>query len=151
MKTLAELKDQNEIFQRLADVRPDSVRKWGRMSVNQMICHLSDSYQAGMGEKPVSPATTLVPRGLMRWLALYAPMRWPKGVPTRPEMEANKGGTRPLEFERDRADLIAVIQRFCDVKRENWAAHPMFGRISGADWLRWGYLHADHHLRQFGC
>ena len=28
--------------------------------------------------------------------------------------------------------------------------HPMFGPMSAADWMRWGYLHADHHLRQFG-
>jgi hypothetical protein len=28
--------------------------------------------------------------------------------------------------------------------------HPIFGRITRAEWLRWGYLHADHHLRQFG-
>jgi len=27
----------------------------------------------------------------------------------------------------------------------------MFGRLSDAAWLRWGYLHMDHHLRQFGA
>jgi len=151
MKTLAELKDRNEIFERLSSVRPDSVRKWGRMSVNQMLCHLRDSYQAGMGEKAVSCAPSLLPRGVVKWLALYAPLRWPKGVPTRPEMDATKGGTLPVEFERDRADLIAVIRQFCDTKRATWGTHPMFGRISVADWQRWGYLHADHHLRQFGC
>jgi prephenate dehydrogenase len=29
-------------------------------------------------------------------------------------------------------------------------SHPMFGPMSPEDWMRWGYLHADHHLRQFG-
>jgi hypothetical protein len=29
-------------------------------------------------------------------------------------------------------------------------SHPMFGKMSAKDWMRWGYLHADHHLRQFG-
>jgi hypothetical protein len=33
----------------------------------------------------------------------------------------------------------------------DWPAHPIFGRMSRAAWLRWGYLHADHHLRQFGA
>jgi hypothetical protein len=28
--------------------------------------------------------------------------------------------------------------------------HPIFGPMSAAAWMRWGYLHADHHLRQFG-
>jgi hypothetical protein len=26
----------------------------------------------------------------------------------------------------------------------------VFGRMSQAAWLRWAYLHMDHHLRQFG-
>jgi hypothetical protein len=32
----------------------------------------------------------------------------------------------------------------------NWPVHPIFGRMSHREWLRWAYLHADHHLRQFG-
>jgi hypothetical protein len=31
-----------------------------------------------------------------------------------------------------------------------WPPHPLFGPMSRAAWLRWGYLHLDHHLRQFG-
>lgn len=34
-----------------------------------------------------------------------------------------------------------------DVRR---AAHSMFGVMTPADWLIWGYPHTDHHLRQFG-
>jgi hypothetical protein len=30
-------------------------------------------------------------------------------------------------------------------------SHPIFGAMSAGDWLRWGYLHMDHHLRQFGA
>ena len=25
-----------------------------------------------------------------------------------------------------------------------------WGKMTAGDWMRWGYLHADHHLRQFG-
>ena len=32
-----------------------------------------------------------------------------------------------------------------------WPAHPIFGRMSRGAWLRWAYLHMDHHLRQFGA
>jgi hypothetical protein len=151
MKTLAELKDRNEILERLARVRPDSARKWGRMTASQMICHLSDSYEAAMGEKPVSMVASPLPRVLVKWIALYAPFHWPQGVPTRPEMDQNIGGTQPVDFDQDRAKLTTMIERFCDPGRESWGVHPMFGHISAKDWLRWGYLHADHHLRQFGC
>jgi hypothetical protein len=29
--------------------------------------------------------------------------------------------------------------------------HPIFGPMSRSAWLRWAYLHMDHHLRQFSC
>jgi hypothetical protein len=29
--------------------------------------------------------------------------------------------------------------------------HPIFGPLSYPQWMRWGYLHCDHHLRQFGA
>jgi hypothetical protein len=29
-------------------------------------------------------------------------------------------------------------------------AHRVFGLMTVADWQRWAYKHADHHLRQFG-
>jgi hypothetical protein len=32
-----------------------------------------------------------------------------------------------------------------------WHTHPLLGTMSNAAWLRWGYLHVDHHLRQFGA
>ena len=87
----------------------------------------------------------------MKWVALYVPFPWPKGVPTRPEMEQGVGGTPPGDFGRDRANLESVIQSFSDPNRQfQWQPHPIFGKMSETEWMRWGYLHADHHLRQFG-
>ena len=31
-----------------------------------------------------------------------------------------------------------------------WPRHAIFGAMTASDWMRWGFLHADHHLRQFG-
>jgi hypothetical protein len=27
----------------------------------------------------------------------------------------------------------------------------MMGSLTHGQWMRWGYRHTDHHLRQFGC
>jgi hypothetical protein len=86
----------------------------------------------------------------MKWLALQAPMKWPKGVPTRPEVEQGVAGTAPTEFEKDRAGLLAVVARFRADLFDQSVSHPIFGSMSAEEWMRWGYLHADHHLRQFG-
>jgi hypothetical protein len=87
----------------------------------------------------------------MKYVALQVPMRWPKNVPTLPEMEQGVGGTCPSDFETDRKSLMQTLNRFCvpDPGLGKYP-HPMFGMMSVDEWLRWGYLHCDHHFRQFG-
>jgi hypothetical protein len=152
MKTLARPRDQAEIRRRLRDVRPESVGRWGRMSAHQMVCHLSDSFRLAIGQKPVSPATSLLQRTIVKWIALYLPVAWPPGIPTRPEIDQCVGGTRPADFEADVAELEALMELFtAPTKSFEWQLHPVFGRLSEAAWLRWAYVHMDHHLRQFGA
>jgi hypothetical protein len=123
------------------------------MSAHQMICHLSDSFAMAMGHKPVSHATSLLQRTIVKWVALYLPLRWPGGrILTRPEIDQELGGTRPVDFAADVAQVEALMEVFTAPTRTfEWPWHPIFGRMSEGDWLRWGYLHTDHHLRQFGA
>lgn len=141
-----------EILARLDRIRPNTSRCWGRMTAPQMICHLSDSFLSVMGEIPVSPAHSLFWRA-MKWGALYAPGHWPKGVPTRPELDQAAGaGTSPGAFDADIRSLISTIERFMTNPRDvTLQPHPMFGSMTDSQWMRWGYLHTDHHLRQFGA
>jgi hypothetical protein len=150
-KSLLNPKDKQESLQRLQRLQADSRPLWGQMSAHQMICHLADSFRAATGEKGASPATNFINRTVVKWIALQAPMRWPKGVKTRPEMDQLIGGTKPIEFETDRKILLELIERFTASKRDFlWGTHPLFGEMTELEWLRWGYLHLDHHLRQFG-
>jgi hypothetical protein len=121
------------------------------MSAHQMVCHLSDSFLAAMGQRSVSSASNLLTRTLVRRIALHTALPWPKGVKTLPEVDQEIGGTRPVEFGRDVEQLVSFIETFgappCDF---DWQVHPIFGRLSEREWLHWGYRHVDHHLRQFG-
>jgi Protein of unknown function (DUF1569) len=121
------------------------------MSSHQMICHLADSLQASMGHKQVSSAERQY-GPLMKWAALKLPMKWPHGVPTRPEVDQQKSGTPPTEFEADLRNLSALNREFASQPRSfTFSAHPIFGHMTETEWMRWAWLHADHHLRQFGC
>jgi uncharacterized protein DUF1569 len=153
VKTLARPHDKDEILRRLKALRPENRRRWGRMSAPRMVCHLSDSFRMGMGQKPVSHATGLLQRTIVKWIALYVPLRWPGGrILTRPEIDQEVGGTKPGEFAADVAELEALVEIvIAQAGTFEWTPHPIFGRMSEADWLRWGYLHMDHHLRQFGA
>ena len=141
--------DTEELLARLKAVTPNSPRQWGQMTVHGMLCHLSDSFLGVMGEHEISPATSISGRTVMKWGALYLPLPWPQGVPTRPEVDQNKSGTRPSDFEADKARLIEAFSRFAKLDMTG-RAHPIFGVMTDAQWKRWGYLHSDHHLRQFG-
>ena len=149
MTTLERAEVATAILQRLRRLRPDSQARWGRMNAHQMVCHLSDALQVPLGERVASPATGLLQRTLLKWIALYLPLRWPAGIQTRPEIDQECGGTRPAEFARDVAQLETLLQAFL-TQQTSRTPHPIFGAMSEREWLRWGYLHADHHLRQFG-
>ena len=152
MKTLASAEDKAEIVRRLETIGPASERRWGKMTVAEMICHLSDAFRVAMSEKDAKPVSNVFTRSVMKWFALQAPMAWPHGVSTVPECEAGRGGTPPAEMVRDLNELGGLLERFS--KRPHafeFAEHAIFGKMSDEEWLRWGYLHMDHHLRQFGA
>jgi hypothetical protein len=151
MKSIDQPLCKREILDRLARLRPDSIRHWGKMTASQMTCHLNDSLRGVMDDKPLSIAQSYYPRKLIKWIALYLPVPWPHGVPTPPEMDALIGGTPPAEFEMDREDLRQLLDRFTRQPRPfGFQPHPMFLEMSEWDWMRWAYLHTDHHFRQFG-
>jgi hypothetical protein len=155
LKTLARLQDREELFERLRSVGPGTARRWGRMSAHQMICHLHDVFRMAIGEQPVSLVNSAMGRTVIKWIALYAPLPWPGGrFRTSPELDqsAPRGATPPVEFAMDVDRLVRMMNRVTADQRDfAWAPHPLFGPMSDAAWLRWGYLHTDHHLRQFGA
>ena len=140
------------LLHRLRQITAESPRRWGKMTPHQMICHLHDSFKSVIGEREVSgDKSNLLTRTVVRWMALYAPLKWPHGVPTMPENDQEQGGTPPEDFRRDLDALAVMVERVPAAERDfQWRRHPLFAEMSERDWMRWGYLHVDHHLRQFG-
>jgi hypothetical protein len=150
MKTLDVAEDLAGIRGRIASLTANDTAVWGSMNVGQMVCHLSDAFEISLGEREAAPLKPPMPRALLKRLALYAPMKWPKGVDTVPEINQCKGaGTTPAEFASDVARLLGKLESFAAVSYLA-PAHSIFGGMTRKDWMRWGYLHTDHHLRQFG-
>src|SRR6185369_14849319 len=147
MKTLGSEVDRNLVLDRLGRLAPDSSRQWGKMTSHQMVCHLNDSFKSVIGERELSGhKNNLLARTIVRWIALYAPFKWPHGVPTMAENDQERGGTPPDDFQRDVAELAAMIERLTSAERDfQWGRHPLFAEMSERDWMRWGYLHVDHH------
>ena len=132
-------------LEKLHDKRP---RAWGKMTAHEMLCHLADSFAGVMGERPITPAVTWLNRTVVKYVALHTSLTWPKGSPTRPEVDQTIGGTKPADFARDRERVIVLLRRFAasDARHD---AHPLFGPLTREEWMAWGFRHTDHHLRQF--
>jgi hypothetical protein len=148
MKSLSSVEVLSEIRLRLRSVRVDDRPRWGKMTAKRMVRHLICSYEVALGERVVDPMEWPVPV-LMTWIALRSGLRWPKNLQTTPELKRAIAENSEVEFN---VLLRAVIESMEAVARgpQYAPSHPMFGPMTPEDWMRWGYLHADHHLRQFG-
>jgi hypothetical protein len=122
------------------------------MTASEMVCHLSDAFRVVMGEREAKSVSNWFSRTAFKWAGLWLPAKWPQGIETVPECDPKLGGTAPGKFEANLSELRSLLERFARQSREfEWSPHPIFGEMTDKEWLRWGYLHMDHHLRQFGA
>ena len=122
------------------------------MTAQQALVHVREAFRAAQGTFVTSkgPMPLPVPPRVLKFLALKTPFEWRRGLETVPELKMDVPGAPLLgEFAEDCASAVAEMERFA-LPGKTYGDHPMFGKMSWADWMRWGYLHADHHLRQFG-
>ncbi|WP_263411289.1 DUF1569 domain-containing protein [Terriglobus tenax] len=149
-RTLANAADLEALRQRILTLTPGDRPRWGSMTTGQMICHMTDALLYTLHQRPLEPhIPSTLPPGIYKWLALYFPRKWPQDVPTPPGLKQGEGGTPPTEFAGDREALLQALAAFA-ANQGNWAPHPLFAEMTTPKWRRWGWLHTDHHLRQFG-
>jgi DinB superfamily len=145
MPTLHDDGYRSEIQKRLRALRPDSQRRWGKMSVEQMLWHINQALEGALGKISVPPQKSPLPRSIMKFLVLNLP--WPKGAPTLPMFVA----TGEHDFETERGRCVQLIDEFAARRLEGeWPPNPVFGRVSGQDVTRLQTKHVNHHLTQFG-
>ena len=149
MATIFEPSTQADLIARVETLGENASKRWGRMSVQGMVCHLTDAFLMVLGERPSQKKPTLVERTLIRFVALHTPVPWPRGAKAPDVVDQERGGTQPGDFGEDKVKLRTVIQRFATEAQSKPLFHPIFGELSPAELGRWAYRHVDHHLRQF--
>jgi hypothetical protein len=137
---------------RMRALKPDSPRQWGTMTPNEMVCHLSDALRHPLGDRPAKlPPPSWFRHTVLKWLVLWGIPRYPKGAKTRAQFDPKLDGTKPVEFARDVQTLDELTLRFVAAAPKLTVHHTRFGAMREKDWLRWWWMHSDHHLRQFGA
>ena len=136
---------RHTIKKRIEALRPDAQRKWGRMTVDQMLWHVNMPLKESLGEYSSPPNKVPIPRKMLRWLALTIP--WPRGARTRPDMVA----AAHHDFVLEKLRCLDLIDRFAHRDMNAvWPPSASFGEMRGTHWSRLHAKHLDHHLKQFG-
>jgi hypothetical protein len=148
MKSLASAVVLEETKGRLRSLRVEDKALWGRMTAVQMVRHLCHSCEMALGDRHVEPVKG-VPPAVLRWAALWSGIRWKKNYSTTPELELALKEDSGASFDELVVEAVEKIGIVADGTRLH-PEHPMMGTMTTKDWMRWGYLHTDHHLRQFG-
>jgi hypothetical protein len=151
MKNLFDAMVANQVKTRLAQLEPQSERRWGKMTAAQMLAHCSVSMQWAVGE--VVPEKGPLPVRLIG--RLVKPMVFRNEDPLKknsPTATSLRMEGEERDFGKERQRLLELIDQFAAggaaACTEN--PHSFFGKMTPEEWAILMYKHLDHHLRQFG-
>ena len=136
----------------LSQLDADAPRKWGKMSVQQMIEHMSDYVRIASGKTPMQVITPEenIPK-MQAFLESEKQMRENTPNPLLPDVPpATKHATKQDAIN----ELQDEINRFFDAHEKETnkvTPNPFFGNLSFDQQVQLLHKHAMHHLRQFGA
>ena len=149
VKNLFEAAAVEEVQERVAQLRPDSERLWGKMNAAQAAAHCSAAMEMAMGK--ICPPRILMGRLLGRWAKKSLIVN---GTPMRRNSITDKSAvvTDERNFVVERQRLHESIDCFATGGPGVCTKHPhfFFGPLTPVEWSTLMYQHLDHHLRQFG-
>ncbi len=149
MKTILDKSTRDELTARIHRINENSQRRWGKMTVWQMLKHCTSWDEWVLGtHKPKYKQS--FPGILFGKLALKSSVESDK------PMQKNMPAGFLAIKERD-GDVNLQKQKWIERINEYAAynnpdfIHDFFGKMTTEQIGKFAYKHADHHLRQFGC
>ncbi len=145
MVNLFEKDGAAKFIDRISQLNSDTKGKWGKMDVAQMFAHCSLAFEDD------SPMPNIFFRFMLRLFlksTVVGDKAYQKNIAASSVFTIND--ERNFEVEKQR--LIQLIEKThgkgaqCFENRR----HPVFGKLSVAEWDICFSKHLDHHLRQFG-
>ena len=137
---------RDSVKQRVTALRADTPRRWGKMSVDQMLWHVNCGLENALGRYEVQDQKLPLPYGVVKFIVFNLP--WRKGkTPTAREFVAREH----FDFANEQARLLRLIDELSTKPLEGtWGRSSFMGPMTGHDWSRLQAKHLDHHLSQFG-
>ena len=147
MKNISNPEDFQGLINRIALLSSANVRKWGKMTQQEMLLHCTAQLKLALGEVTANPQGSFVLRTAPgKWIAL-SNIPWAKGANTPNEMNVHRNKFTVTDLETEKKELLNYLDRVKAAAQLK--PHPFFGALSRKEWDRLIYKHIDHHLTQF--
>ena len=149
MKNLFDKTFSTEMIQRIELLHLNSERKWGKMSVDQMLAHCNVTYEFIYDN--IHPK----PSGLQKWMLKI----FVKNIVVNEKPYKKNSRTAPefimvneKNFEIEKNRLISYINKTQQLGSDYFhnKESRSFGNLTKTEWSNMFYKHLDHHLSQFG-
>ena len=150
MQNVFDAKDAQEYINRINNLTPETQRKWGKMSVDQVLAHLNVAYDLTFTPekfpKPSFIAKFLLSKFVKPKITNEIPYK--QSLPTSPVFII----ADERNYEEEKAKLIGNIQRVQQLGREAFEGKENinFGKMTAQCWNNMFAKHLNHHLDQFG-
>lgn len=149
MTNIFKANDVAALVTRINNLTPETTPLWGKMSVSQMLAHVSVSYEMVYESKHKKPSP------LMKWIlktfikeAVVGPKPYKKSTPTAKAFLIT--GDRNFDEEKARLiDYLHKTQQMGENYFDRKESHS-FGELSSSEWNIMFAKHLEHHLSQFG-
>ena len=150
-QTIFNSSSRDEVILRVKKLGSESRGKWGKLTAAQMIRHLAEACRMAFDEIEVKDRSNWFTRSIAKWLFLKnvkPPGREKGNIKTLPEVDVVALQLPVADIETERQNYFKMLERMSTTETLS-NHHPLFGKMSHADWGYLTYAHADYHLTQF--
>ncbi len=150
MKNLFEKETFDEIALRLNQINSNADRKWGKMTVAQMLAHAATPLEYALGDKKGKQSIMGMLFKPFAKNVFFEEKPYKQNLPTAPEFKISEADQK--QFDAEKTKLTDLLNRFHQTGKHVAGNHQhlFLGKITADEWARTMYKHLDHHFRQFG-
>lgn len=150
MQNVFDAKEAQQYIDRINQLTPETQRKWGKMSVSQMLAHCNIAYSLTLEPEKHKKPSFIAKFLLSRFVKpkITSEHNYKQNLPTSPVFIISN----ERDFEEEKKKLIGNIQRVQQLGREAFEGkeHINLGKIDAQGWNNMFANHLNHHLSQFG-
>jgi hypothetical protein len=136
------------VYDRMAKLKPEAQRQWGKMNIAQMVNHLKVSTASGLNLYRLKDESSFLWRHFIKFLVIRILNRLPRNARAPEGFKIEMKNV--LDFRKEKAEVLKILEQ-AHASTNHTFPHPLFGKMTRLEWGKLVYRHFDHHLRQFNA